>query len=173
MLPRLEVVRRLRPVDLVAPGSVLVEQDTGGVVALPAAAPYVAATTDAGDRASLALHLADHRVGATMTDGSVSLTLDRAGTTRELRSRRFHRSVDATALGLSLTGTHVTAWSRRPGAGWPAPGTTTNSKSLLALINAFTTCIVLAGSTLRSISPTINSSLPCRFFAIVTFDCSS
>ncbi len=115
MLPRLEVVRRLRPVDLVAPGSVLVEEDTGGVVALPAAAPYVAATTDAGDRAWLALHLADHRVGATLTDGSVSLTLDRAGSTRELRSRRFHRSVDATALGLSLTGTHVTAWSREAG----------------------------------------------------------
>lgn len=115
MLPRLEVVRRLRPVDLVAPGAVLVEQSAGGCVAIPAAAPYVAATTNTGDDAGPTLHLADHRVGVTLTDGSVSLTLTRGSATRELRSRRFHRAVDPDQLGLSLTGTHVTAWSREAG----------------------------------------------------------
>jgi hypothetical protein len=119
VLPRLEIVRRLRPVDLVAPGSVLVEETTAGVVTLPAVAPYVAATTDACDRAGLALHLAEHRVGATLTDGSVALTLTRGHDTREVRSRRFHRAVGPTGLGLTLTGTHVTAWSREA-SGWVA-----------------------------------------------------
>ncbi len=119
MLPRLEIVRRLRPVGLVAPGSVLVEEDTGGLAALPAVAPYVAATTPAGDRAGLALHLAGHRIGASLEDGSICLTLTRGDDTQELRSRRFHRAVAPTELGLTLTGTHVTAWGREA-SGWVA-----------------------------------------------------
>jgi hypothetical protein len=119
VLPRLEIVRRLRPVDLVAPGSLRVEETTGGLVALPAVAPYVAATTDACDGTGLALHLAGHRIGATLTDGSVALALTRGDDAREVRSRRFHRADGPTALGLTLTGTHVTAWSREA-PGWVA-----------------------------------------------------
>jgi hypothetical protein len=119
VLPRLEVVRRLRPVDLVTPGSVLVEESTGGHVALPAVAPYVAATTAVRDRARLALHLAGHRIDASLDDGSICLALTRGRDTQELRSRRFHRAVAPTELGLTLTGTHVTAWSREA-SGWTA-----------------------------------------------------
>ena len=112
LLPRLEVVRRVRPVDLVAPGSVRVAVTTGGVVAMPALAPYVAATTTAVAGAELALHLGGHRLAASWEDGSVSLRVTRGDETRVLRSRRFHRSDDPTGLALSLTGTHVTGWAR-------------------------------------------------------------
>ena len=119
MLPRLEVVGRLRPVDLVAPGSVRLEATSGGTVDMPAVAPYVAVTTEVRDASSLALHLADHRIVAEVRDGSVSLTLTHGPDTRELRSRRFHRAEDPTDLGLTLTGTHLTAWVREAGS-WVA-----------------------------------------------------
>jgi hypothetical protein len=123
VLPRLEIVGRLRPVDLVAPGSLQLEATSGGTVEMPAVAPYVAATAEVRDRSWLALHLADHRIGAEVRDGSVSLTLTHGTSdlpgTRELRSRRFHRSEDPTDLGLTLTGTHVTAWTREAGS-WVA-----------------------------------------------------
>ena len=119
MLPRLEIVHRVRPVDLVAPHAIHVDTTSGGLVPMPAAAPYVAATTAAGDRASLALHLGGHRLGATLDEGAVSLTLGHEGASRELRSRRFQRAVEPTQLGLTLTGAHVTAWTRE-GDGWVA-----------------------------------------------------
>ncbi len=115
VLPRLEVVRRLRPVDLVAPGSAQVTTATAGEVAVPAVAPYVAGTTS-GSGGPVAMHLGDHRFAASLDDGSVSLEVPGAGT---LRSRRFHRAEEPTGLGLTLTGTHVTAWSREA-AGWVA-----------------------------------------------------
>ncbi|MDR7252030.1 hypothetical protein J2X46_001006 [Nocardioides sp. BE266] len=110
MLPRLEVVRRLRPVDLVAPGFVQVSTTSGGRSPLPAVAPYVAAT--AGLDGPVALHLGDQRLAATLDDGSVSLEVTGSGT---LRSRRFHRAESPSGLGVSLTGTHVTAWSQEGG----------------------------------------------------------
>ena len=119
MLPRLEIVRRLRPIDLVAPGARRIETTAAGIVPVPALAPYVAATADVRERSWLALHLAGCRLGASLDDGSVSLTLTQGHGTRELRSRRFHQAVDPTELGLSLTGTHVTAWTREAG-GWVA-----------------------------------------------------
>lgn len=112
MLPRLEVVRRLRPVDLVAPGSVRVDVTSGSVVAMPAVAPYVAATTTAVNGAEIALHLGGHRLAAAWEDGSVSLQVTCGDETRVLRSRRFHRADDPTGLALTLTGTHVTGWAR-------------------------------------------------------------
>lgn len=107
MLPRLEIVRRLRPVDLVAPGSEQVRTTSAGRVALPAIAPYVAATC--GPTGPVALHLGDQHLVARLEDGSVSLDVTGSGA---LRSRRFHRAVSPTGLGVSLTGTHVTAWTR-------------------------------------------------------------
>ena len=115
MLPRLEIVRRIRPVDLVAPGSQRIETPTGGIVPMPAVAPYVAATTAVRGRTSLALHLSGHRLLALLDEESVSLTVTEGEATTELRSRRFHRAVDPTELGISLTGTHVTAWTREAG----------------------------------------------------------
>ena len=112
MLPRLEVVRRLRPIDLLAPGAVRVATSSGGIVPMPAVAPYVTATAPVRDRSWLALHLAGHRLGASIDDGSVSLTLTQGHGTREVRSRRFHRADDPTELGLTLTGSHLTAWTR-------------------------------------------------------------
>ena len=119
MLPRLDVVRRLRPTDLVAPGSVWVDGMSGGVLPLPAPAPYVAATTPVRGASQLALHLAGHRLAATLDDGSVSLVLTSGDTTRTARSRRFHRAVDPSELGLTLTGSHLTAWTREEDA-WVA-----------------------------------------------------
>jgi hypothetical protein len=115
VLPRLEVVRRLRPVDLVAPGSVQVTTLSAGEVPVPTVAPYVAATTSGLD-GPVAMLLGDHRLAASLDDGSVSLEVPGAGT---LRSRRFHRAEEPTGLGLTLTGTHVTAWSREA-ARWVA-----------------------------------------------------
>jgi hypothetical protein len=115
VLSRFEVVRRLRPVDLVAPGSVQVDTTSGGLVALPALAPYVAATTAAVDGAALAFHLGGHRLAAVLEDESVSLRVTRGEEARVLRSRRFHRADAPTDLALTLTGTHVTGWTREAG----------------------------------------------------------
>lgn len=115
MLPRLEIVRRLRPIDLVVPSSAQVEQGRGGVVDLPAVAPYVAATTHSAD-GPVALHVGEHRLVASIDAGSVSLDVTGAG---RLRSRRFHRAHGPRAVGITLTGTHVTAWSHEA-AGWVA-----------------------------------------------------
>lgn len=112
MIPRLEIVRRLRPIDLVAPGSVRVDTASGGIVAMPMVAPYATATTTVRERSWLALHLAGLRLGAAIEEASVSLTITRGHDTEEVRSRRFHRAVDPTELGLTLTGSHLTAWTR-------------------------------------------------------------
>lgn len=115
MLPRLEIVRRLRPVDLVAPGSVQVDTDASGEVAMPVVAPYVAATT-ADLSGPVALHLGEHRLAASLSNGSVSMDVTGAGT---LRSRRFHRAEEPTGLAVTLTGTHATAWTCEA-TGWVA-----------------------------------------------------
>ncbi|WP_210438996.1 hypothetical protein [Nocardioides xinjiangensis] len=114
MLPRLEIVRRTRPVDLVSPGSVRLDRASGGTVPLPSVAPYVAATTPdvAGP---VTLHLGGSRLAAVADGGSVSLDVD--GT--DHRSRRFHRTESPSGLAVTLTGTHATAWSLEP-AGWVA-----------------------------------------------------
>ena len=119
MIPRLDVVRRLRPVDLVAPRSVRVDTTAGGVVPMPAAAPYVAATAAAREGARLALRLGDHELVASLDDGSVSLSVSDGDASEALRSRRFHRAEDPTELALSLTGSHLTAWTRESGT-WVA-----------------------------------------------------
>src|SRR5262245_53880020 len=57
-----------------------------------------------------------------------------------------------------------------PPAPWFAPGTTTSSNVLFALISALTTCIVDDGSTLVSSSGTTSISLPLSLDALSTFD---
>lgn len=119
MLPRLEVVRRLRPVDLLAGGRPTVRASSAGVVPMPAVAPCVAATTAARNGARLAFHLGGRRLEASLVDGSVSLGVPTEDGDRDLRSRRFHRASSPSELGLTLTGAHVTAWTREAGA-WVA-----------------------------------------------------
>jgi hypothetical protein len=119
VLPRLDVVRRLRPFDLLAPGAL---PHPVGTSPLPSLAPYVAATTTPGSAAlttsGVAFHLSGHRLAACLDDGSVSLTIS-GDVSRTLRSRRFHRASSPTGLGVTLTGTRVTAWSQEA-AGWVA-----------------------------------------------------
>ncbi|MFC0222312.1 hypothetical protein [Nocardioides zeicaulis] len=119
MLPRLEVARRLRPVDLLAGGRAAIEASSAGPVPLPAVAPYVAATAAAHDGSTVSLHLGGHRLEAGLTDGSVHLRVPGPVGERDLRSRRFHRASSPSALALTLTGSHVTAWVREA-AGWVA-----------------------------------------------------
>ena len=116
MLPRFEIVRRIRPVDLVAPGSVLVDTSTAATVAMPAVAPYVAAVSDIdGPACEIALHLGGLRLAAVWRGEEVSLSVD----DRPVRSRRFARGQSPSRLGISLTGTHLTAWADESGS-WVA-----------------------------------------------------
>jgi hypothetical protein len=116
VLPRLEIVRRLRPVELVSRARVTT--DEGGLHAMPAPAPYVAATTTLeapSDRSHLALHLGGARLGMSYDGASLSLEITRGPDTDVHRSRRMGRAESPTELGLTLTGTHLTAWSREDG----------------------------------------------------------
>lgn len=115
LLPPFEVVHRQRPVDLVRPGSAQVEQDVGGTVPLRSVAPYVAATARAATE-PVALVVGGHRLAASIEEGSVWLDVTGAG---RLRSRRFHRAEQPSGVGITLTGTHVTAWSHEA-SGWVA-----------------------------------------------------
>ena len=116
MLPRFEIVRRMRPVDLVAPGSVRVDTSSAATVAMPAVAPYVAAVSDIdGPACEVALHLGGLRLAAVWRGEEVSLSVD----DRPVRSRRFARGQSPSRLGISLTGTHLTAWADESGS-WVA-----------------------------------------------------
>ena len=116
MFPRFEIVCRLRPVDLVAPRSVRLTTSSADRHAMPALAPYVAAVSEiAGPVCEVALHLGGLRLAAVSREGSVSLSVG----DRSVRSRRFARAQDPTRLGISLTGTHLTAWAEESGS-WVA-----------------------------------------------------
>ena len=117
MLPRFEIVRRLRPVDLVAPGDVRLRTSAAGRHAMPAVAPYVAAVSDVeGPDCEVGLLLGGMRLAAVWRAGALWLTVG----DRSARSRRFARSDDsASRIGISLTGTHLTAWAEESGT-WVA-----------------------------------------------------
>lgn len=102
MLPRFEIVHRLRAVDLVRPGP------------LPLA-PYVGLTAPATAPGDLALRCTGHEWRAVHDGESITLVVDG----RVVRSRRFSRADGATEIGLTLTGHHLTAWSRETGT-WVA-----------------------------------------------------
>src|SRR5580658_38555 len=61
-------------------------------------------------------------------------------------------------------------WPYLPPAPCPPPGTTSRSKSLLALMSRSTTWSVEDGSTFLSISPITSISLPFNRHALSTFD---
>ena len=130
MLPRFEVVGRLRPVDLVSPGSVLADRPlgTGWSAPTPHPAPYAAVTASLAEarpgRLVLELGSGDVRLRGWYDAGSgaVGLEVADAAATTTHRSRRHGRVTGpAAALGLTLTGTHLTVLTR-DGAAWTARG---------------------------------------------------
>lgn len=134
-LPRFEVAARLRPVDLVSPGSVLVDDAAPGPASAhptPHPAPYAAAEVEllasgtAPDHDApvrLALVSGDDELGALWdpATGEVSLELRVGSTTSRHLSRRHGRPEQRPVrLGLTLTGVHLAvhthdgrAWTTR------------------------------------------------------------
>ncbi len=141
MLPRFEVVKRLRPVAVVGVPTVSEEYDAAGAPEAPAAAeaatphpaPYAAVETDLasvpGSAGRLTLRLAGHddtalevHLDTTSGGGSVSLSVTVAGRTGVHRSRRHGRvGSPPTRLGLALTGTHLAALTEEDGT-WVVRG---------------------------------------------------
>jgi hypothetical protein len=120
VLPPFEIVARRRPVDLVSPVSRVVP--AGPQFSLPQPAPYAAITAaDLGANASLAFVAGRIRLELRYDAGGFSLAVtDQAGRTTHHRSRRAGRAeAPVTELGLTLTGTQVTAFGREAGR-WQA-----------------------------------------------------
>ena len=121
VLPSFEVVKRLRPIALIRERSE-VEVATGAPVPHAVSAPYAAIVVVPDERAAAAFHVGGMRLGMSLTDDRVQLTLAHHHGTRELRSRR-HGKVQATPtrVALTLTGTHLTALVEEAGR-WVARG---------------------------------------------------
>jgi len=118
VLPRFEIVRRLRPISLIAPGSSHALE--AGVHLMPMPAPYAAAVLPLQQPSSLAFRLGEHRLAGTWDGKHVSLTVSQGRTTSTHRSRRHGAcEVPPTRLSLTLTGTHLTALVEESGA-WVA-----------------------------------------------------
>jgi hypothetical protein len=116
VLPPFQIVARRRPVDLVAPVSRTAPSGAG--FPLPQPAPYAAITAgDVGSHASLAFDSGAVRLELRYADGGFALAVtDATGRTTHHRSRRAGRAEGpVTELGLTLTGSHVTAFGREQG----------------------------------------------------------
>lgn len=125
MLPRFETVARIRPVDLVAAGAVLVDEATPGAVvdrATPHPAPYAAVVAELAPDAAGELRLDLVGDGTRFTaclDADrrrMSLEVTAGGATSGHRSRRSGAVRAAPSeVGLVLTGTHLAALTREDG----------------------------------------------------------
>lgn len=115
MLPRLEVVRRLRPVSLL--GGAGAGEVTGPVVAPYATAQARVAPLRHGRARVLLRSGADVLAGWLDPGGEVGLTVDG----RDYRSRRHGRVDRADALALTLTGEHLCVWVEAGGR-WQVHG---------------------------------------------------
>jgi hypothetical protein len=105
VLPRFEIVHRARPVDLVRPGSELIEP----------VAPYVAVAAEVTDPAPATVSLTAGDVGltASLDDAGLALRITTGTGTTAHRSRRFGRpEQDVTGLAVSLTATHVVGYTQ-------------------------------------------------------------
>ncbi|MEP9382325.1 hypothetical protein [Nocardioides sp. KR10-350] len=118
MLPRFETVRRQRPVDLVAPDFTevtLAQPGAGASTSFPQPAPSVAVEALLDGPAELTLASGEAVLTAAY-DGGVSLRVTTGERTTVHRSRRFGRpDGPVEALALTLTGTHLTAFTREGG----------------------------------------------------------
>ena len=135
MLPTFQIVARRRPVDLVAPTAVLVDETEPGDGSWPTPhpAPYAAVVAELDDPAAGRVELELTGSGGTRFVGwydgarAVGLDVTVGGSTTSHRSRRLGTTDGpATALALTLTGTHLTVLTRGgvvPGAGeWTVRG---------------------------------------------------
>jgi hypothetical protein len=116
VLPRFEIVARRRPVDLVTPGSRITPDSARFALAQPA--PYAAITaSDPRADAAVAFVSGPVRLELRYDAGAFSLAVtDAAGRTTHHRSRRTGRAdAPVTELGLTVTGTHLTAFGREAG----------------------------------------------------------
>lgn len=115
MLPRFEIVRRLRPIALIRTGAE-VEVPIGEPVPCGVRAPYLAVVVVPDHRATAVIHLAGCRLAMAVDEGRVSLHVDLGRGARELRSRRHGRvETTPTRVALTLTGTHLTALTEEAG----------------------------------------------------------
>jgi hypothetical protein len=111
---RFEIVARRRPVALVAPGFVQVHEDGAGTWALPQPAPYAAATAVGGRE--LSFTTADAELAVELDGDAIGLRVRTGGVTTRHRSRRFGRMPAVPeAIGLTLTGTQLTAFAKEAG----------------------------------------------------------
>jgi hypothetical protein len=133
---RFEVISRHRPVALIAPTSPTSDIPAGGVAA-PQPAPYVAVTAEvrgAHGRAEIELASGDVRLTGwyDAPSGRVGLDVGVGPVTTTHRSRRWGRASEATALALTLTGTHLTVLT---GGGVGGGGTARGRVDLAARVD--------------------------------------
>lgn len=132
-LPAFEVVRRVRPVALLAPEHAALDVTEPGPVSDTACAQLAPATTVQADlpparaeRVELVITSGTDRLACWLDpDGRAGLSVTAAGTTKEHRSRRRGRVSGAVhRLALTLTGMHLTVFVQQPGGEWVAVGRT-------------------------------------------------
>lgn len=133
MLPPFETVARRRPVHLVAPTSVLVDETEPGDAswATPHPAPYAAVVAELSGPGAGRVELSLAGAGGTRFTGwyddgrAVGLEVTAGGETTAHRSRRAGTTASpATGLALTLTGSHLTVLTRDDGdhGEWTARG---------------------------------------------------
>ena len=121
MFPRFEPAARLRPFALLSTVQVRVS-GSSSTTPCPRPAPYsTVVATGVGERLVLGWRSGEDLLEAVYADGSARLRVTTAGRTTEHRSRRFHRlHSPATAVALTLTGTHLTVLTRSTDTDWVA-----------------------------------------------------
>lgn len=118
MLPRFEIVRRLRPISIIAAGSS--RSLDAGVHSLPMPAPYAAAVLELQQPGSLTFRLGRHLLTGLWDGKRVSLSVSEGPRTSTHRSRRHGAcALPPTRLALTLTGSHLTALVEEAGT-WVA-----------------------------------------------------
>jgi len=116
-LPSFEIVARLRPVDLVAPGLIQIDDDApgpSGRATCPQPAPSAAIEAAPGEGPlRLTWASGSTTLSAEYDAGRVGLTVETAGRRTRHVARRGRRSGAVERLALTLTGTHLTALTRQ------------------------------------------------------------
>lgn len=120
-LPRFEHATRLRPIALLQDARVRASGERSATPC-PRPAPYAAAVaTGVGERLVLAWRSGTDLLEAEYAGRRVLLRVTTAGRTTTHRSRRFGRlTTPADDVALTLTGTHLTVFTRHAGTPWEA-----------------------------------------------------